>query len=77
MNDGAEIINVQWDFNYNGHEFRAAPSEWFTSDKKNGVLLDVQHEFRSNGRYTVACKVQDDQGGEGMETVVVQVGQQS
>ena len=73
MNAGAEIINVQWDFSYDGQAFQAAPSEWLGRDKKKGILLAAQHEFPRRGRFVVACKVQDDHGGEGMQTIDVEV----
>ena len=82
FNAGAEIINVQWDFNYRDGVFRAAPGDWLRrtkgakkgntkGGKKQTAVLDAQHTFPRAGRFVVACKVQDDQGGEGMATIVV------
>ena len=67
-NADAKIINVQWDFNYDGWTFHAARRPW--ADR--GVLT-VQHTFPRAGAFTVACKVQDDKGGEGMRSARVEV----
>ena len=74
-NPDASIINVQWDFDYKGPTFRAARGEWFhrRTGKNAGPVLDAQHTFPRSGRFTVACKVQDDKGGEGMSTDRVEV----
>ena len=74
FNAGAEIINVQWDFDHRDGVFRAAPGDWLRrkkGGKKQTAVLDAQHTFQRAGRFVVACKVQDDQGGEGMATIVV------
>ena len=71
LNAGAKVVNVHWDFNYDGRVFRAARGEWFRRGKgKDPVpVMDAQHVFPQAGRYTVACRVQDDKGGEGMAAV--------
>ena len=71
----AKVINVQWDFDYDGRTFHAARGEWFRrkKGKEPRPILDAQHTFRRKGRFTVACRVQDDKGGEGMAAVVVEV----
>jgi len=73
MNPGAKIINVQWDFNHNGKRFRSTPGYSFVRGPKKEVALYVQYEFPEVGRHTVACKVQDDKGGEGMWVGEVEV----
>ncbi len=75
LNANAKIINVQWDFDYKGPVFRAARGEWFRRRKgKNPEpVLDAQHTFPRAGRFTVACRVQDDKGGEGLGAVEVEV----
>ena len=75
LNVGAKIVNVQWDFDYDGHTFRSARGEWFRRGKgKNPApILDTQHTFPRTGRFTIACRVQDDKGGEGMRAVEVDV----
>ena len=64
INAGAEIINVQWDFNYDGRRFSATPGYSFHRDKK--PMLKVTHKFGESGKFRVACRVQDSRGGEGM-----------
>ena len=75
FNAEAKIINVQWDFDYSDGIFRAAPGDWLRrkKGKKQTAVLDAQHTFHRSGRHVVACKVQDDQGGEGMATIAVDV----
>ena len=82
FNAGAEIINVQWDFDHRDGKFSADRDAWLRrkKEKKQGkkgkeqtAVLDAQHTFARAGRFVVACKVQDDQGGEGMATIVVDV----
>ena len=71
LNAGAKVVNVHWDFDYDGRVFRAARGEWFRRGKgKNPPpVMDAQHAFPQPGRYTVACRVQDDKGGEGMAVI--------
>ncbi len=73
VNPGAEIINVQWDFNYNGRRFSATPGYSFQRDKKKKPQLQVTHKFDRSGRFRVACRVQDSRGGEGTWTGWVDV----
>lgn len=72
MNPGAKIINVQWDFNYMG-KFRSTQGYSFIRTAKKEPALQVQYEFPSPGKWRVACKVQDDMGGEGMWVGEVEV----
>lgn len=66
QNPDAKILNVQWDFNYDGVTFSAARGEWFHRKGKGGApVLDAQHAFPRPGVFRVACRVQDDKGGEG------------
>ena len=62
-----KVINVQWDFDYNGRMFRAVRRPW-----AERAELSAQHTFPRAGAFTVACKVQDDKGGEGMRTARVE-----
>ena len=78
FNAGAKLINVQWDFNHRDGVFHADPNTWFGKrNGKNGKNasppLQRQYTFPHKGTFTVACKVQDDKGGEGMETIQVRV----
>jgi len=65
MNPGAIIINVQWDFDY-GDRFSSTPGFSFVRTKKKDPQLQVQYEFPRTGKTTIACKIQDDMGGEGI-----------
>ena len=74
VNPGAELINVQWDLNYDGERFVATPGYSLKRDKKsNRPELQVTHKFSRSGVFHVACKVQDSRGGEGMWTGKVSV----
>ena len=76
INPGAEIINVQWDFNYNGVRFTATQGHSFEREgrgQKRKPKLRVTHKFNRVGKFNVACRVQDSRGGEGMWSGVVEV----
>ncbi len=72
MNAGAKIINVQWDFDYS-RRFSSTPGYSFVRGKKKEPELQAQYEFPAEGRYSIACKVQDDMGGEGLWTAEIEV----
>ena len=66
---GGRLVNCQWDFNYNGERFgdkKYALNRKQDKDKNIIAKLDVEHEFKEYGEYTVASKVQDNIGGEGI-----------
>ena len=66
QNADASIVNVQWDFDYDGITFRAKRGEWFHRTGRGGApVLDAQHSFPRSRIFRVACRVQDDRGGEG------------
>ena len=76
MNSGAEIINVQWDFNYDGQRFAATPGYSFQragSGQNKKPVLQVTQKFSRTGKFRVACRVQDSRGGEAMWSGVVEV----
>ncbi|MFH1235923.1 MAG: site-specific DNA-methyltransferase [Parcubacteria group bacterium] len=72
MNAGAKIINVQWDFDYN-KRFSSTPGYAFVHGSKAGPELQAQYEFSTAGKTHIACKVQDDMGGEGLWTTEIEV----
>jgi DNA modification methylase len=72
LNAGAKIINVQWDFDY-GKRFSSTPGYSFVRGSKKEPALQAQYEFSTAGEKRVACKVQDDMGGEGLWTAEVEV----
>ena len=65
MNSGAKIINVQWDFDY-GARFSSTPGYALARGAKKEPALRAQYEFPSAGKWRVACRVQDDMGGDGL-----------
>ena len=62
LNAGGSIINVQWDFDY-GNYFTSSPGFEF-SRTKDKLALDATHEFARAGTWRVACRMQDDVGGQ-------------
>ncbi|NLH42147.1 MAG: site-specific DNA-methyltransferase [Planctomycetes bacterium] len=72
LNAGAKIINVQWDFDYD-KRFSSTPGYSFARGGKKEVALQAQYEFPTEGRQCIACKVQDDMGGEGLWTDEIEV----
>ena len=65
VNFGAQIINIQWDFDYDGSRFTATPGYSFQRDRKKKPQLQVTHKFLRAGTFSVACRLQDSRGGEG------------
>ena len=72
LNSGAKIINVQWDFDY-GERFSSTPGFSFVRGGKSEPRLQAEYEFPRSGKVQVACKVQDDMGGEGLWTEEIAV----
>ncbi|MBP7049699.1 MAG: site-specific DNA-methyltransferase [Phycisphaerae bacterium] len=72
LNPGGRIINVQWDFDYD-RRFSSTPGYSFARGSKKEPVLQVQYEFPSEGKQRIACKVQDDMGGEGLWTAEIEV----
>ena len=67
-----KIINVQWDFDYS-ERFSSTPGFSFVRGGKLEPQLQAQYEFPRSGKVRVACKVQDDMGGEGLWSEEVSV----
>ena len=72
LNSGAKIINVQWDFDY-GERFSSTPGYSFARDGKKEPILRTQYKFPSGGKRRIACRVQDDRGGDGFWTAEIAV----
>ncbi len=72
LNVGAKIINVQWDFDY-GERFSSTQGYSFVRTNKKGPALVVDYAFPRGGKHRIACKVQDDAGGEGLWVGEVEV----
>ena len=68
LNPNAQLINVQWDFDYDGQRFRSA--QGYALRK---ATEPVVYKFPRAGRYCIACKVQDDRGGEGLWSQEIEV----
>jgi DNA modification methylase len=65
LNKDGVIANVQWDFDYRHGRFTSTQGYGFLRDKASGKpVLVVEYEFPRSGSFTIACSVQDDQGGE-------------
>lgn len=74
LNKDGAIANVQWDFNHKPGKFTSTQGYTFLRDKKTGrPMLIVQYTFPKSGAVTVACSVQDDQGGERTVVQTLQV----
>ncbi len=73
LNPAGKIINVQWDFSYNGERFISTPGYSFLGMKNNKPVLKVNYKFSSAGKKKVACKVQDDEGGEKIEILEIEI----
>jgi DNA modification methylase len=72
LNAGAKIINVQWDFDY-GKRFSSTPGYSFVRGAKKEPELQAEYEFPKSGNARIACKVQDDMGGEGLWSAEIKV----
>ena len=65
LNKDGVIANVQWDFDHKEDRFISTQGFTFLRDKKTRhPVLVVEYEFPDRGEHTIACSVQDDQGGE-------------
>ncbi len=71
LNIGGKIINVQWDFDYDG-KFVSTQGYSFLREK-NIPKLSVAYAFPTAGAKKIACKVQDDKGGERTEIIELEV----
>ncbi len=72
VNIGGKIINVQWDFDYDG-KFVSTQGYSFIRSDKNLPKLSVTYTFTTAGPKKIACKVQDDKGGERTEIIELEV----
>ena len=74
-NIDGHLINCQWDFNYTGNRF--GESEYaLMREQKDGkyvAVLKAEKEFEKPEKYLVACRVQDNLGGEATRTKEVEI----
>jgi hypothetical protein len=74
LNKDGAIANVQWDFHHQAGKFISTQGYTFLRDKKTKrAVLVVKYTFPKAGTHTVACSVQDDQGGERTVVQVIEV----
>ena len=73
LNQSGKIINVQWDFSYNGERFISTPGYSFLGMENNKPVLKINYKFSSAGKKKIACKVQDDEGGEKIEVMEIEI----
>ena len=73
LNAGGKIINVQWDFDYEDNVFTSTQGFSFIRNATKEPALLVDYTFPAPGHYRIACKVQDDIGGEGLWTGHIEV----
>ena len=72
LNSGGKLINVQWDFDYRD-VFTSTQGYSFIRTSEKEPALQVDYTFPAYGRHHIACKVQDDVGGEGLWTGYIEV----
>lgn len=72
MNPRGKIINVQWDFDYRDR-FSSTPGHSFRPGNKGPARLGARYTFPEAGTRRVACRVQDDMGGDGIWTGEIEV----
>jgi len=72
LNSRGKIINVQWDFDYKG-TFTSTHGYSFIRTAAEEPTLLIDYTFPATGNYRIACKVQDDIGGEGLWTGSIEV----
>ena len=83
MNTGGKIVNVQWDFDFRDGIFSATRGYQLCRKRKKGRgetgfegEMTVEYAFEDIGQgseVAIACRVQDDLGGEGMKTMRMEV----
>ena len=68
----AEIVNVQWDFEFLG---RFTPTQGFGygRDPKGNPMSKIVYKFKHMGKTSIACRVQDDLGGEKIHNETISV----
>jgi DNA modification methylase len=75
INIDGYLINCQWDFNFQGGNF-SEPKYSLNRERKNNrfeAILKTEKTFEKAGDYKIACKVQDNFGGEAVKVVEVNI----
>lgn len=73
LNPGGKIINVQWDFDYDGKRFISTLGYAFSGFKNEKPTLKVTYKFSNSIKQKIACKVQDSEGGEAIEILELEI----
>jgi DNA modification methylase len=73
LNQSGKIVNVQWDFSYNGERFISTPGYSFLGMENYKPVLKINYKFSSAEKKKIACKVQDDEGGEKIEVMELEI----
>ncbi|MFH1220592.1 MAG: site-specific DNA-methyltransferase [Candidatus Eisenbacteria bacterium] len=83
MNTGGAIVNVQWDFDYRDGIFSATQGYQLCRKERKGKGesgfegdVTVEYTFEDVApatEATIACRVQDDLGGEGMKAMKLKI----
>jgi DNA modification methylase len=79
MNTGGKIVNVQWDFDFRDGIFSATQGFQLCRKEQKGGFegeMTVEYAFEDiepGTEVTIACRVQDDLGGEGMKVMKMKV----
>jgi len=70
-----KLINCQWDFDYQGDRFAEEKYALMREkkDSKYKAVLVAEKEFAKPGKYIVACRIQDNLGGEATRTKEVDI----
>lgn len=75
------LVNCQWDFTYDRGHF-TAHRDYILGRKENKgkhatrkfeAVLEAEHEFEKPGTYEIACRVQDNLGGETIKSITLLV----
>ena len=75
------LVNCQWDFDYQRGHFCAHPGYILGRKENKGksvarnfeAVFEAEHEFDLPGTYQVACRVQDNLGGEVIKSIQLTV----
>ena len=62
LNAGGNIINIQWDFDYRSYFTSSTGFEF--SRNKDTLATKAEYVFPRAGTFTIACRMQDDIGGQ-------------
>jgi len=72
LNPGGKIANVQWDFDHKT-QFESTRGYAFVRGAENTPVLTASYEFPKAGKTKIACRVQDDLGGEKTHVAEIEV----